>query len=515
MRLRYSVVWASERLRLRAALSPPSDFVVPARRDRGVSPSQARDCGLNPWVRAEGGGDSLQSCRARAHPPRPTPRSAPAPSPRRPTSQPTPRLRQLGAAIDFALRGEDYDDSHFSFQVFLAHVYEHKNAIKAAILAPIAAVEALVMYEAPLASLLACSFWQAACSHPPLLVSVPSLSLLWLLLHNWRAERVDQPAVQRAPGLSSLIAAALLPIWWQRPMVVPRPDLRAPDQRAPGGFGGAPTQAALVARRAEEAASAAAEKAQLQEAAELMEKELHAANRRRPSGLLGAVKVNEKAQEDKEPTKRDATDVLTDPTLLLEPYLGWVQVMLGGYVLQLRAVRGVLCWHDPGLTLWLFVALAVAALVAPLLPWLLMSRCLGALLLGPHMWAVGARRRGGAAVAKAAAADALLVYTASGKYYETGLVSKYQFAANLEERAAIVAAARKEYDTKKAEAAAAAEKAAAAMPYAAHGRLRREHSLTRCSGVMFEVHGARTAQEKFSPALPDPARSSAAALRRR
>ena len=198
-------------------------------------------------------------------------------------------LRQLGAAIDFALRGEDYDDSHFNFQVFLAHVYEHKDAVKAAILAPIAAVEALIMYEAPLASLLACSFWQAACSHPPLLASVPLLSLLWLLLHNWRAGRVDQPAVQRAPGLSSLLAAALLPIWWQRPMVAPRPDLRAPDQRAPGGFGGAPTQTALVARRAEEAASAAADKAELQEAAERMEKELK--RRRRPSGLLGAVRL--------------------------------------------------------------------------------------------------------------------------------------------------------------------------------------------------------------------------------
>ena len=344
---------------------------------------------------------------------------------------------------------------------------------------------------------------------------MPALSLLWLLLHNWRTGRVDQPAVQRAPSLVSLLGAALLPIWWQRPVVVPRPDLRPADQRAPGGSSGAATQAALVARRAEEAAAAAADKAELQEAAERMEKELKRTRKELKRASSGLQLADRKAQDDNEPTKRDATEVLTDPTLLLEPYLGWVQVMLGGYVLQLRAVRGLLCWHDPGLTLWLFVALALIALLAPLLPWLLMSRCLGALLLGPHMWAVGARRRGGAAVAKAASADALLVYTASGKYYETGLVSKYQFAANLEERAAIVAAARKEYDTKKAEAAAAAEKAAAAMPYAAHGRLRREHSLTRCSGVMFEVHGARTAQEKFSPALPDPARSSAAALRRR
>ena len=344
---------------------------------------------------------------------------------------------------------------------------------------------------------------------------MPALSLLWLLLHNWRTGRVDQPAVQRAPSLVSLLGAALLPIWWQRPVVVPRPDLRPADQRAPGGSGGAATQAALVARRSEEAAAAAADKAELQEAAERMEKELKRTRKELKRTSSGLQLADGKAQDDNEPTKRDATEVLTDPTLLLEPYLGWVQVMLGGYVLQLRAVRGLLCWHDPGLTLWLFVALALIALVAPLLPWLLMSRCLGALLLGPHMWAAGARRRAGAAAAAAAAADALPVYTASGCFYETGLVRSYSLAGGAEERAAIVAAARKDRDTKAAAAAAAAEKAAAAMPLAAHGRVRREHALAHCSGVMFEVHGSRTAQEKFSPALPDPARSSAAALRRR
>ena len=225
------------------------------------------------------------------------------------------------------------------------------------------------------------------------------------------------------------------------------------------------------------------------------------------------MKVDEKADEYKEPSKRAKTDVLTDPTILLEPYLGWVQVMLGGYCRQLRAVRGVLCWHDPGLTLWIFVALVVAALVAPLLPWLLLSRCLGALLLGPHMWAVGARRRAPrrAAAAVVAAADALLVYTASGRTYKTGLVQRYSLAAGAE-RETIVAAAWNDHTAMKAEAAAAAEKLVAAMPLAAHSRLRRE--VAGYGSLVFEVHGARTAQDKFTPALPDPARSSAAALRR-
>ena len=188
--------------------------------------------------------------------------------------------------------------------------------------------------------------------------------------------------------------------------------------------------------------------------------------------------------------------------------------MLGGYSRQLRSVRGVLCWHDPGLTLWLCAALAAVALVAPLLPWLLLSRCVGALLLGPHMWVVGMRRRDGAAAAAVAAADATLVHTASGRTHETGLVREYSLAASAEERAAVVAVARerrKKVAAEAAKAAAAEEKAAAALPFAAHATLRRQAA--GHGGLLFEVRGARTAQDKFTPSLPDPARSSAAALR--
>ena len=90
-------------------------------------------------------------------------------------------MKQLGAAVDFALHGEDYDDENFSFQVFLAHVYEHKDAVKASIKALIAAVYALVMYEAPLASLLACSFWQAALTPTSRHLASRSHGLSWAL----------------------------------------------------------------------------------------------------------------------------------------------------------------------------------------------------------------------------------------------------------------------------------------------------------------------------------------------
>ena len=145
--------------------------------------------------------------------------------------------------------------------------------------------------------------------------------MLWLLFHNWRATRADQPAVQRAPDLVSLAAAALLPVWWLRPAFAPRPG------------GDAPTQTEQVARRLEEAAAMAREAAEMQAAAERLERDLSVLSRRRHSGSLAAsllssvpfFEAEEKAEVEKLPSKRATTDALTDPTLLLEPYLGWVQ----------------------------------------------------------------------------------------------------------------------------------------------------------------------------------------------
>jgi len=75
-----------------------------------------------------------------------------------------------------------------------------------------------------------------------------------------------------------------------------------------------------------------------------------------------------------------------DPTQLLEPYLGWVQVSLAAKLKMLRPVHGVLTWADPQLTTWIVLLLCSLVLVLPWLPWLPIARVAGAALLGPHMY---------------------------------------------------------------------------------------------------------------------------------
>jgi len=86
-------------------------------------------------------------------------------------------------------------------------------------------------------------------------------------------------------------------------------------------------------------------------------------------------------------TVEGATKV--DPTQLLEPYLGWVQVSLVGKLVYIRTAKGVLTWSDPVLTTWIVLLLLGLVLFLPWLPWLLIGRVGGAALLGPHMLLVG------------------------------------------------------------------------------------------------------------------------------
>ena len=104
----------------------------------------------------------------------------------------------------------------------------------------------------------------------------------------------------------------------------------------------------------------------------------------------------------------DATQGVTDATVgvakmalspleyFLFPYQQWI----GKYLVYLRQTRALLQWEDPVQTSLLCLQLLVVSIVFALLPWQLMMRVGGAVLLGPHMWVVGARRR------RKAAADA-------------------------------------------------------------------------------------------------------------
>ena len=424
VRVRYSVAWASEPRRLRAALSTPPRFVLPLANQNST---------------------------------------------------------KLAPSVAFAVNGDDFDDETFSFYVFLAHVYEVKDAVKGAIFGVVEAIEDIVTYKCLLTSALACVLWQAACSYPQLLPACGPLSLLALLKHNYLAARSEKHDVQLVPSFMQLLAALLVPGWRIRPITAARPA-------------GEASQAAVVARRAQEKAAAAKETADRLAAAERLEKDLNKLAAEPGYGVpsKGVSIISQ-------------TESVPDPTQLLEPYLGWVQVMFGGYVLQIRDVHSILCWSDPALSMWLCVILALVAAVLPLLPWLLICRGTGILLLGPHMALVGRWRRQ-ATKAAAAADDTTLVWTASGGSYMTHVVNRYALASSEAERQDVVSQEHVRRAQEAETARIAAEKSAAALPFASHAARRRQ-----ASEHVIELQGSRTVQHKFSAAL-DPARSSAAPL---
>ena len=121
-----------------------------------------------------------------------------------------------------------------------------------------------------------------------------------------------------------------------------------------------------------------------------------------------AAKSVEKLGKDATGALLDATQGVTDATVgvakmalspleyFLFPYQQWI----GKYLVYLRQTRALLQWEDPVQTSLLCLQLLVVSIVFALLPWQLMMRVGGAVLLGPHMWVVGARRR------RKAAADA-------------------------------------------------------------------------------------------------------------
>ena len=424
VRVRYSVAWAGEPRRLRAALSTPPRFVLPLANQKS---------------------------------------------------------KKLAPSVAFAVSGTDFDDENFSFYVFLEHVYEVKDAVKGAIFGVLVTVEDIVMYKSFLTSVLACVLWQAACTYPQLLPAYAPLSLLALLKHNYEAARSEQHDVQRIPSVVQLLAALLVPGWRVRPISAARPA-------------GEESQAAVVARRAQEKAAAAKETADRLAAAERLEKDL---NKLAAEPWYGVP--------SKGVSIISQTESVPDPTQLLEPYLGWVQVMFGGFVLQIRDVHSIFCWSDPALSMWLCVVLALVAAVLPLLPWLLICRGTGILLLGPHMAIVGSWRRQ-AAKAAAAADDTTLVWTASGGSYMTHVVKRYALASSEAERHDVVGQEHVRRAQEAETARIAAEKSAAALPLASHAARRRQ-----ASEQVIELQGSRTVQHKFSAAL-DPARSSAAPL---
>jgi hypothetical protein len=184
------------------------------------------------------------------------------------------------------------------------------------------------------------------------------------------------------------------------------------------------------------------------------------------------------------------TDSVTDPTLLLAPYLQPYQSMLHDYVVEIRSASSLLTWDDPALTTYLCLLLGASAIALPFVPWKPVARLLGALALGPHMWFIGAKARR-ATAADAATADLMARYRECGD-------DAIKMARLVEEERE----KRKKATAEADEAAAAAAKKRPLSDYADAMRKVMEAS----KGQVEVLHGSRVIQYKH-PTLPCPARS--------
>ena len=130
-------------------------------------------------------------------------------------------------------------------------------------------------------------------------------------------------------------------------------------------------------------------------------------------------------------------------------------------------------------------------MVLPLLPWLLIARTTGVLLLGPHMWVVGERSRA------AAAAEA----------EKASFADRYAKTTDPTEKWELLNDELKRQDEEEDNQEKAEEKAQTALPFSEHAAHRRAYNSGRHLAVV--VPGSRVPCQRF-PGEPCPMRSSAA-----
>ena len=163
-----------------------------------------------------------------------------------------------------------------------------------------------------------------------------------------------------------------------------------------------------------------------------------------------------------------------------------------GYV---RAARAVGNWEDTALTGWVCLALIVAAVVLPFVPWQPLLQLGGLAILGPHMWLVGRR----VARSEARAAEEEQRFREASPEEARRMV-----AAKVQQR-------REEAEEKRARAAAAAEAKAAKRPAA-----EREREAARRALLSAASHTVvARARPRFAkvPTRPELQRSTARPLR--
>ena len=358
------------------------------------------------------------------------------------------------ALIDFTRDGRA-DAGRYSWAVLQGHIDELLTLQHVATDAA-AAARALVLYRSPLASLLALCVWQLVCVAPQFLLSCIPLALLIALGRSYAASRRTTPKLHRPPSIWDVWLVRLAigrpthlnwtpadaagarrrrrrrssPRRRRRRADVARGSRRRSRRRRRASLraaepAGAAAAAAAPARAIAAAATAAATAAA---AASAPAAAADAADPRAPSVVEAALSnpvvglatgaaglatdaANLTAEIAESGIRAVANLDLSDITRLVNPialYLGPVQRTLGENMGYVRAARAVGNWEDTALTGWVCLALLVAAVVLPFVPWQPLLQLCGLALLGPRMWLVGRRVAlgrpgggGGAAVPKA------------------------------------------------------------------------------------------------------------------
>ena len=444
-------------------------------------------------------------------------------------------------------------DTVFSLARLKSHGREFKGYMKGGVYWVMDGIEDIVLYKHVLSSIVVCVLWQLVCTYPFLLPSCGPLSLLVIMRTNYLTVHAACDPINRPPSFVCYASALLLPRWIyelppiqglikasQYPIAKQRDVLaervralkeaeleeeRALARREAFEIAYQKHKDSIKLRRETSAAVGAIAsrtigglsrevagtvdemKALLSQArVEVAQGRYMAAAGRITTHSVRAATgwvtsaahfVVDAVRDAGIQAKRWGVTVFStskdavDPMQLVAAYLQPVQEQLSGYLVTLRGVHGVLMWHDHALSTYLCLMQMVLVVVFPFLPWLVICRVLGMIVLGPHMAYFGHQQRKAAAeVAKA-------------EEFAEHVAKRYAEAKGEAERSRLLREEHQRREVQAKKEAVEMDKYLAGLPYADHARRRKQHGN---SAVI--VHGSRVKEYKLD-CMPDPLRSAA------
>jgi hypothetical protein len=363
VRLRYSVEWASPRVRITSCLRPIVETVLAC--------SRAEDTG---------------------------------------------KVRFVALGVD--------RDRRFAWATLQGHIDELLGA-KVPFEWVLAAANDLTFYRPPLPSIIMLIVWQVLCTRLELFPACLPVVALTALTRSYAAAR-ERPALHRPPALCNTWKALLLPGSLGKPhglRYTPAAEVTSQIQSGapPLSDSTGAVQVSLPGTRAPHADGMAAEEVQASAArsrpplSQAVEQELRRAreqpvevivaggapggvpclpaepvarSRISPLGSVakGAAGAAGAAAGLASQSARAIINVELDDLTLnpLAPYLGPLQRMLGEQLVYVRVLASIYRWDDTVLTGWVCVALVTLAALLPFVPWLLLLRLSGIGLFGPQ-----------------------------------------------------------------------------------------------------------------------------------